>query len=193
MKLSKGAFGSNSFQCRLMFSHVFAMNTCELRAPLLPSSRGYAIASSSDDRMNEPPTSLGLVPHQVSDLEMNLWSCSNPLMEGKVGSPPPSTNTTPTVEVSEGHSLRHRECFVQGTLPGGNEPMALPDLDVKLLTRLHHAGQQEGMGFWVSQAWVRLSPAVCGLSWPSLEASWGLVFLSTNHTELAPWWTQKPG
>ncbi|KAK2091447.1 Autophagy protein 7 [Saguinus oedipus] len=31
---------------------------------------GYAIASSSDDRMNEPPTSLGLVPHQVSDLEM---------------------------------------------------------------------------------------------------------------------------
>ncbi|KAK7826365.1 hypothetical protein U0070_021379 [Myodes glareolus] len=100
---------------------------------------GYAIASSSDDRMNEPPTSLGLVPHQVSDLEMNLWSCSNPLMERKVGSPPPSTNTTPTAEVSEGHSLRHGECFVQGTLPGGNEPMALPDLDVKLLTRLHHA------------------------------------------------------
>uniref|UniRef100_A0A8C5Z9C9 Ubiquitin-like modifier-activating enzyme ATG7 n=1 Tax=Marmota marmota marmota TaxID=9994 RepID=A0A8C5Z9C9_MARMA len=28
---------------------------------------GYAIASSSDDRMNEPPTSLGLVPHQVLD------------------------------------------------------------------------------------------------------------------------------
>uniref|UniRef100_A0A8B9KXU8 Ubiquitin-like modifier-activating enzyme ATG7 n=1 Tax=Astyanax mexicanus TaxID=7994 RepID=A0A8B9KXU8_ASTMX len=26
---------------------------------------GYAVASSSDDRMNEPPTSLGLVPHQV--------------------------------------------------------------------------------------------------------------------------------
>lgn len=25
--------------------------------------------------------------------------------------------------------------------------MALPDLDVKLLTRLHHAGQKEGMGF----------------------------------------------
>ncbi|EPY72691.1 ubiquitin-like modifier-activating enzyme ATG7 isoform a [Camelus ferus] len=25
---------------------------------------GYAIASSSDDRMNEPPTALGLVPHQ---------------------------------------------------------------------------------------------------------------------------------
>ncbi|POI30206.1 hypothetical protein CIB84_006044, partial [Bambusicola thoracicus] len=25
---------------------------------------GYAVASSSDDRMNEPPTSLGLVPHQ---------------------------------------------------------------------------------------------------------------------------------
>lgn len=30
--------------------------------------RGYAVASSSDDRMNEPPTSLGLVPHQVNDL-----------------------------------------------------------------------------------------------------------------------------
>lgn len=30
------------------------------------SVRGYAMASSSDDRMNEPPTSLGLVPHQVS-------------------------------------------------------------------------------------------------------------------------------
>uniref|UniRef100_A0A671N172 Ubiquitin-like modifier-activating enzyme ATG7 n=1 Tax=Sinocyclocheilus anshuiensis TaxID=1608454 RepID=A0A671N172_9TELE len=28
---------------------------------------GYAVASSSDDRMNEPPTSLGLVPHQVLD------------------------------------------------------------------------------------------------------------------------------
>uniref|UniRef100_A0A8C2G9Q0 Ubiquitin-like modifier-activating enzyme ATG7 n=1 Tax=Cyprinus carpio TaxID=7962 RepID=A0A8C2G9Q0_CYPCA len=27
---------------------------------------GYAVASSSDDRMNEPPTSLGPVPHQVS-------------------------------------------------------------------------------------------------------------------------------
>ncbi|MGH0182707.1 UNVERIFIED_CONTAM: hypothetical protein FKN15_010558 [Acipenser sinensis] len=27
--------------------------------------RGYAVASSSDDRMNEPPTSLGLVPHQI--------------------------------------------------------------------------------------------------------------------------------
>ncbi|KAG9353036.1 hypothetical protein JZ751_017612, partial [Albula glossodonta] len=26
---------------------------------------GYAIASSSDDRMNEPPTSLGLAPHQI--------------------------------------------------------------------------------------------------------------------------------
>ncbi|XP_028680931.1 ubiquitin-like modifier-activating enzyme ATG7 [Erpetoichthys calabaricus] len=26
---------------------------------------GYAVASSSDDRMNEPPTSLGLVPHQI--------------------------------------------------------------------------------------------------------------------------------
>lgn len=97
--------------------------------------------------MNEPPTSLGLVPHQVSDLEMNLWSCSNPLMEGKVGSPPLSTNTTPTAEVSEGHSLRHGECSVQGTLPRGNEPMALPDLDVELLTRLHHAGQKERMNF----------------------------------------------
>ncbi|XP_059800046.1 ubiquitin-like modifier-activating enzyme ATG7 isoform X2 [Hypanus sabinus] len=26
---------------------------------------GYAVASSSDDRLNEPPTSLGLVPHQI--------------------------------------------------------------------------------------------------------------------------------
>ncbi|XP_061076484.1 ubiquitin-like modifier-activating enzyme ATG7 isoform X2 [Conger conger] len=26
---------------------------------------GYAVASSSDDRMNEPPTSLGLAPHQI--------------------------------------------------------------------------------------------------------------------------------
>lgn len=32
---------------------------------LLLLLRGYAVASSSDDRMNEPPTSLGLVPHQV--------------------------------------------------------------------------------------------------------------------------------
>lgn len=30
---------------------------------------GYAVASSSDDRMNEPPTSLGLVPHQVGKSE----------------------------------------------------------------------------------------------------------------------------
>uniref|UniRef100_A0A669E1P1 Autophagy related 7 n=1 Tax=Oreochromis niloticus TaxID=8128 RepID=A0A669E1P1_ORENI len=29
------------------------------------SEGGYAVASSSDDRMNEPPTSLGLVPHQI--------------------------------------------------------------------------------------------------------------------------------
>lgn len=38
---------------------------------LLLFVRGYAVASSSDDRMNEPPTSLGLVPHQVSKLEWN--------------------------------------------------------------------------------------------------------------------------
>uniref|UniRef100_A0AAQ5XB10 Ubiquitin-like modifier-activating enzyme ATG7 n=1 Tax=Amphiprion ocellaris TaxID=80972 RepID=A0AAQ5XB10_AMPOC len=31
------------------------------------SEGGYAVASSSEDRMNEPPTSLGLVPHQVLD------------------------------------------------------------------------------------------------------------------------------
>lgn len=31
--------------------------------------RGYAVASSSDDRMNEPPTSLGLVPHQVRHID----------------------------------------------------------------------------------------------------------------------------
>lgn len=35
--------------------------------PLSLFCRGYAVASSSDDRMNEPPTSLGLVPHQVSE------------------------------------------------------------------------------------------------------------------------------
>ncbi|XP_056293429.1 ubiquitin-like modifier-activating enzyme ATG7 [Pseudoliparis swirei] len=29
------------------------------------SEGGYAVASSSDDRMNEPPTPLGLVPHQI--------------------------------------------------------------------------------------------------------------------------------
>uniref|UniRef100_A0AAQ5YY22 Ubiquitin-like modifier-activating enzyme ATG7 n=1 Tax=Amphiprion ocellaris TaxID=80972 RepID=A0AAQ5YY22_AMPOC len=29
------------------------------------SEGGYAVASSSEDRMNEPPTSLGLVPHQI--------------------------------------------------------------------------------------------------------------------------------
>ncbi|XP_061639768.1 ubiquitin-like modifier-activating enzyme ATG7 isoform X2 [Phyllopteryx taeniolatus] len=29
------------------------------------SEGGYAVASSSNDRMNEPPTSLGLVPHQI--------------------------------------------------------------------------------------------------------------------------------
>lgn len=34
---------------------------------ILSFYRGYAVASSSDDRLNEPPTSLGLVPHQVRD------------------------------------------------------------------------------------------------------------------------------
>uniref|UniRef100_A0A8C5HCC4 Ubiquitin-like modifier-activating enzyme ATG7 n=1 Tax=Gouania willdenowi TaxID=441366 RepID=A0A8C5HCC4_GOUWI len=38
----------------------------ELMVSILQHSEGgYAIASSSDDRMNEPPTSLGLVPHQI--------------------------------------------------------------------------------------------------------------------------------
>uniref|UniRef100_A0A8C9UXB8 Ubiquitin-like modifier-activating enzyme ATG7 n=1 Tax=Scleropages formosus TaxID=113540 RepID=A0A8C9UXB8_SCLFO len=38
----------------------------ELMVSVLQHSEGgYAIASSSDDRMNEPPTSLGLVPHQI--------------------------------------------------------------------------------------------------------------------------------
>uniref|UniRef100_A0A8C7XHT0 Ubiquitin-like modifier-activating enzyme ATG7 n=1 Tax=Oryzias sinensis TaxID=183150 RepID=A0A8C7XHT0_9TELE len=38
----------------------------ELMVSMLQHSEGgYAVASSSDDRMNEPPTSLGLVPHQV--------------------------------------------------------------------------------------------------------------------------------
>uniref|UniRef100_A0A4W4DWS9 Ubiquitin-like modifier-activating enzyme ATG7 n=1 Tax=Electrophorus electricus TaxID=8005 RepID=A0A4W4DWS9_ELEEL len=39
---------------------------------------GYAVASSSDDRMNEPPTSLGLVPHQViwkpPSLSLAVWT-----------------------------------------------------------------------------------------------------------------------
>ncbi|KAI4893878.1 hypothetical protein NFI96_022437 [Prochilodus magdalenae] len=49
---------------------------------------GYAVASSSDDRMNEPPTSLGLVPHQVcvctalrpvhANVIMTLLMMSNP-------------------------------------------------------------------------------------------------------------------
>ncbi|XP_043407439.1 ubiquitin-like modifier-activating enzyme ATG7 isoform X9 [Chelonia mydas] len=38
----------------------------ELMASVLQHPEGgYAVASSSDDRMNEPPTSLGLVPHQI--------------------------------------------------------------------------------------------------------------------------------
>nr|XP_015814561.2 ubiquitin-like modifier-activating enzyme ATG7 [Nothobranchius furzeri]XP_015814562.2 ubiquitin-like modifier-activating enzyme ATG7 [Nothobranchius furzeri]XP_015814563.2 ubiquitin-like modifier-activating enzyme ATG7 [Nothobranchius furzeri] len=38
----------------------------ELMISILQHSEGgYAVASSSDDRMNEPPTSLGLVPHQI--------------------------------------------------------------------------------------------------------------------------------
>uniref|UniRef100_A0A3Q2E3D4 ATG7 autophagy related 7 homolog (S. cerevisiae) n=1 Tax=Cyprinodon variegatus TaxID=28743 RepID=A0A3Q2E3D4_CYPVA len=38
----------------------------ELMVSILQHSEGgYAVASSSDDRMNEPPTSLGLVPHQI--------------------------------------------------------------------------------------------------------------------------------
>lgn len=60
------------------------VNMKELRALVLLSCRGYAIASSSDDRMNEPPTSLGLVPHQVSDLEMKCGPAPSSL-EGKVG------------------------------------------------------------------------------------------------------------
>uniref|UniRef100_A0A8C7GJV6 Ubiquitin-like modifier-activating enzyme ATG7 n=1 Tax=Oncorhynchus kisutch TaxID=8019 RepID=A0A8C7GJV6_ONCKI len=40
----------------------------ELMVSILQHTEGgYAVASSSDDRMNEPPTSLGLVPHQVLD------------------------------------------------------------------------------------------------------------------------------
>ncbi|XP_077678396.1 ubiquitin-like modifier-activating enzyme ATG7 isoform X5 [Eretmochelys imbricata] len=38
----------------------------ELMASVLQHPEGgYAVASSSDDRMSEPPTSLGLVPHQI--------------------------------------------------------------------------------------------------------------------------------
>uniref|UniRef100_A0A8C7XJF5 Ubiquitin-like modifier-activating enzyme ATG7 n=1 Tax=Oryzias sinensis TaxID=183150 RepID=A0A8C7XJF5_9TELE len=48
----------------------------ELMVSMLQHSEGgYAVASSSDDRMNEPPTSLGLVPHQVRVcLCIILWS-----------------------------------------------------------------------------------------------------------------------
>uniref|UniRef100_A0A673A3U0 Ubiquitin-like modifier-activating enzyme ATG7 n=1 Tax=Sphaeramia orbicularis TaxID=375764 RepID=A0A673A3U0_9TELE len=35
---------------------------------------GYAVASSSDDRMNEPPTSLGLVPHQVRNAPILMFT-----------------------------------------------------------------------------------------------------------------------
>uniref|UniRef100_A0A668APX7 Ubiquitin-like modifier-activating enzyme ATG7 n=1 Tax=Myripristis murdjan TaxID=586833 RepID=A0A668APX7_9TELE len=38
------------------------------------SEGGYAVASSSDDRMNEPPTSLGLVPHQVRHTHTHTYS-----------------------------------------------------------------------------------------------------------------------
>ncbi|XP_067907949.1 ubiquitin-like modifier-activating enzyme ATG7 isoform X4 [Heterodontus francisci] len=38
----------------------------ELMVSILQHAEGgYAVASSSDDRLNEPPTSLGLVPHQI--------------------------------------------------------------------------------------------------------------------------------
>ncbi|XP_054071989.1 ubiquitin-like modifier-activating enzyme ATG7 isoform X7 [Rissa tridactyla] len=47
---------------------------------------GYAVASSSDDRMNEPPTSLGLVPHQVQDFVVFFVhsECSGPLLRRSV-------------------------------------------------------------------------------------------------------------
>lgn len=50
--------------------YIYCMSSLYF-CPLLLFCRGYAVASSSDDRMNEPPTSLGLVPHQVSE-------CSHP-------------------------------------------------------------------------------------------------------------------
>lgn len=46
-------------------SHKAAHQTCSVILLSLFIIRGYSVASSSDDRMNEPPTSLGLVPHQV--------------------------------------------------------------------------------------------------------------------------------
>lgn len=60
-----------SHSCASLFFHFILTGwllSSEVTA-LFPLLRGYAIASSSDDRMNEPPTSLGLVPHQVSDLQ----------------------------------------------------------------------------------------------------------------------------
>uniref|UniRef100_A0A8C8VP13 Ubiquitin-like modifier-activating enzyme ATG7 n=1 Tax=Pelusios castaneus TaxID=367368 RepID=A0A8C8VP13_9SAUR len=45
---------------------IAAALAVELMASILQHPEGgYAVASSSDDRMNEPPTSLGLVPHQI--------------------------------------------------------------------------------------------------------------------------------
>lgn len=97
MKPSAGAFASpSSFHCLEIFFPVITMSTKELRALLLLSCRGYAIASSSDDRMNEPPTSLGLVPHQVSDLEMK---CDPALSSrrGEDGTPHSSSSTATAV------------------------------------------------------------------------------------------------
>lgn len=51
-------------RCGSLFNEKYATQKLRL-SPFLSILRGYAVASSSDDRMNEPPTSLGLVPHQV--------------------------------------------------------------------------------------------------------------------------------
>jgi hypothetical protein len=181
MKPSKGAFASlNPFQCPEMFFPVLTVSTKELRALLLPSCRGYAIASSSDDRMNEPPTSLGLVPHQVSDLEMSCGPA--PSSHRGEGSTAHSSSSTPAAVGPHGE-----RCFL-GTLLGRDEPMALPHFDaLELLTRLCRAEEKEGTGLGTAMcgsAGFSLSPAIYSLLWPSLRTTQGLIFPFTDHSEL---------
>lgn len=181
MKPSKGAFASpNPFQCPERFFPVLTMSTKELRALLLPSCRGYAIASSSDDRMNEPPTSLGLVPHQVSDLEMSCGPA--PFSHRGEGGTAHSSSSTPTAVGP------HREHCVLGTLLGGEEPVALPHFDaLEPLTRLCHAVEKEGTGLGTAMrgsASFSLSPVIYSLPWPSLRTTQGLIFSSADHSEL---------
>lgn len=146
-----------------MFFPVPTVSTKELRALLLPSCRGYAIASSSDDRMNEPPTSLGLVPHQVSDLEMSCGPASSS-HRGKGGTAHSSSSTAAAVGP-------HGERCVLGTLLGEDEPEALPHFDaLEPLTRLLCSRKRRD-GAWDCHAWFsQLQSQTCHLQ-PSLAQS----------------------